>query len=102
MEIDAIATVREHGRDLLVAKLDALVTDLREHSIAVSSASRIVQYARVLESIGTKPTLSAEELNLASHCYSEASELVEVTDHLRMAPEVPGWRQLFRRIQGGT
>ena len=98
---DSISTVREHERDVLVQQLDDLVADLRDHGVPVSPSSRLVQYARVLERLGARPRLARDQLALASHCFSEGSELIEVTGHLRAAPEVPGWRKLFRRVQGG-
>jgi hypothetical protein len=92
---------RDHGRDALVQQLDALVQDLREHGIPISPSSRIVRYARILQALGRQAAWNADELGLLSNCYDEGSELIEVTDAVRAEPEIPRWRNLFRRIQDG-
>lgn len=60
-----------------------------------------MKYARALESLSRKPELTSDELDLLSRCYDDGSELIELTDAVRVEPEIPGWRELFRRIKGG-
>ncbi len=92
---EGIGTVRYRSGDDLADALQAIIARVEGRGLRIAEQSRLRRYVPLLRSRGI------EAAEWASHANNEADEIVTAVEHLERPPEVAGWVELFRAIQGG-